>query len=220
MLNFYSDPKVKKHIKKASNPNYNLHGLETPFRMLVIAPSGSGKSNFLCNLLKLMCTGNGTYDEIILFCKSRYEPLYEYLEEASKGAIVVTEDLSKLPPLKEMNASTQKLYIFDDLVLDKNPQINEMFIRGRKLGCSLIFLTQSFYQTPKIIRQNTRYFAVLKISGGRDLQMLLRDICVDKTKEELMALYNYATAEKFNILLIDTESSDRKYRKNFMEFLE
>ena len=38
--------------------------------------------------------------------------------------------------------------------------------------------------------------------------------------DKRVALYNYATAEKFNILLIDTESSDRKYRKKFMEFLE
>ena len=219
MLNFYNEPKVKKHIKKSSNPNYHLHGLEIPFRMLIIAPSGSGKSNFLCNLLKLMCVGSGTYDEIILFCKSRYEPLYEYLAEASKGSIVVTEDLSKLPPIKEMNNNTQKLYIFDDLVLEKHPEIDTLFIRGRKLGVSLIFLTQSFYQTPKIIRQNTRYFAILKISGGRDLNMLLRDICVDKTKEQLMELYNYATNEKFSVLIIDAESSDKKYRKKFTEFL-
>ena len=53
-----------------------------------------------------------------------------------------------------------------------------MFIRGRKSGCSLRFLTRSFYSTPKIIRQYTRYFAILKISGGRDLNMPLRDIAV------------------------------------------
>jgi hypothetical protein len=118
-----------------------------------------------------------------------------------------------------MNAKTQKLYIFDDLVLDKLPQVSELFIRGRKLGCSLIFLTQSFYLTPKVIRQNTRYFVILKIAGSRDLQALLRDICVDKTKEELLKIYGYATAEKFSVLLIDTESRDKKYRKNFLEYI-
>lgn len=220
MINFYTTKEVKKYINKTANPNYHLHELDIPFRMLVVAPSGSGKSNFVCNLLKLMCNGSGTYDEIILFCKSRYEPLYEYLNDASKGKIVVTEDLTKLPPLTEMNAKTQKLYIFDDLVLDKNPQISELYIRGRKLGVSLIFLTQSFYQTPKIIRQNARYFVILKIAGSRDLQMLLRDIAVDKTRDELMSIYNFATAEKFSVLLIDIESNDRKkYRRNFLEFI-
>ena len=220
MINFYELKEVKKHMDDVDNPNFDLHNLSIPFRMLATAPSGSGKSNFLCNLLKKFCAGKGTFDEIILFCKSRYEPLYEYLGEASKGKIVVTEDLSKLPKINECDASSQKLFIFDDMVLDKNPLISEMFIRGRKKGISLAFLTQSFYQTPKIIRQNTRYFAILKIAGGRDLSMLLKDVCVDKTKEELLQIYKYATNEKFSVLLIDCEAPDEKrYRKNFLEYL-
>jgi hypothetical protein len=220
MLNFYDKKEVKKHIKKCSNPNFHLHGIEMPFRMLVVAPSGSGKSNFVCNLLKLFCAGNGSFEQITLFCKSRFEPLYEYLAEASKGAIQVTEDLSNLPPINDLDSNTQKLFIFDDLVLENNPLINEYWIRGRKKSVSLIYLTQSFYRCDKLIRQNCRYFTILKISGGRDLQMLLRDVCVEFSKEELLKIYNYATAEKFSVLLIDTESNDRKYRKNFTEYIK
>jgi len=219
MINFYNDKRVQKFIDKTDNPNYDLHNIDIPFRMLCIAPSGSGKSNFICNLLKLFCIGKGTFDEVILFCKSRYEPLYEYLDEASKGNIIITEDLGKLPSLKEMNKRTSKLYIFDDLVLDKNPSIEQLFIRGRKLGCSLIFLTQTFYGTPKIIRQNTRYFVILKIAGGRDLSMILKDVAVDKTKNELLDIYKHATSQKFNVLIIDTEGNDKsKYRKNFLDY--
>jgi hypothetical protein len=219
MINFYQLDEVKKHSSKSHNPNFNLHHLELPFRMLVVASSGGGKTNFVCNLLKLFCKGNGTFDEIIIFCKSKQEPLYEYLEEASKGSIVVTEDLSKLPPINDLENNTQKLYIFDDLVLDKNPFINEYWIRGRKKSVSLIYLTQSFYNTPKILRQNCRYFALLKLSGNRDLQMIMKDLSIGKSKDELMEMYEYATAEKFGVLLIDNDVIDKKFRKNFTQYL-
>ena len=220
MENFYLKNEVKKHIYQSFNPNIHLHNFEVPFRALIIAPSGTGKSNFLCNLLKTFCVGKGTFDEIILFCKCGHEPLYEYLDEASKGSIVVTEDLSKLPPINTLNKKTQKLYIFDDMVLEKNPLISEYFIRGRKMGVSLLFLTQSFYQTPKIIRQNTRYFIILKLSGARDLSMILKELSISKTKEDLLKMYEYATRKKFDCFIIDNEKVENKFRKNFTEYLD
>ena len=75
-------------------------------------------------------------------------------------------------------------------------------------------------KTNKLIRQNCRYFVIVKISGSRDLSCLLKDIACDKTKEELIRLYNYATNEKFSVLTIDGDSSEQKYRKNFTEYLD
>jgi len=52
---------------KTENPNYHLHNFDTPFRALVVAPSGSGKSNFITNLITLFCKGKGTFDSIYVF---------------------------------------------------------------------------------------------------------------------------------------------------------
>ena len=84
----------------------------------------------------------------------------------------------------------------------------------------VIYLTQSFYKTNKLIRQNCRYFVIVKIAGSRDLSCLLKDIACDKTKEELIKLYTYSTNEKFSVLTIDGDSSERKYRKNLTEYLD
>ena len=66
----------------------------------MIAPSGSGKSNFLTNLITLFCKGTkGNFDNIHIFCKSRDIPLYQYLSDKSKGLIDVYENLEKLPPI-------------------------------------------------------------------------------------------------------------------------
>ena len=50
--------------------------------------------------------------------------------------------------------------IFDDMIADilnnkkLNPVVTELFIRGRKLNISLVFITQSYFAVPKNIRLN------------------------------------------------------------------
>jgi guanylate kinase len=42
---------MENYCQKADSPNYPLHHFDTPFRFIVVAPSGSGKSNFITNLI-------------------------------------------------------------------------------------------------------------------------------------------------------------------------
>jgi hypothetical protein len=60
---------------------------------VIIAPSGSDKSNFIKKSITLFSKGTGTFDNIYIFCKSRDEPLYRYLADKYKGLIEVYEDL-------------------------------------------------------------------------------------------------------------------------------
>ena len=69
--------------------------------------------------------------------------------------------------------------VFDDMIADMiikkklNSMVNELFIRGRKLNISLIFITQSYFKVPKDIRLNTTtHFFIIKISNKRELQQI------------------------------------------------
>jgi len=223
MENYYAKREVKKYCHKTDNPNYDLHNFDVPFRSLVVAPSGSGKSNFITNLISLFCRGKGTFDNIYIFCKCKDEPLYRYLADKSKGLIEVHEDLSKLPALNDLNASKQTLIIFDDFVTDlkKHPIISEYFIRGRKKGASIMFLSQSYYGTPKIIRQNINYVVILKLGGTRDISAILREVSVDLTKAELLDMYGEATKNKFDVLIVNLDKSgNERYRRNFVDYFQ
>jgi len=222
MQNFYEKKEVKKYVVKTENPNYDMHHFDTPFRSLVVAPSGSGKSNFITNLISLFCKGKeGTFDNIYIFCKSRDEPLYQFLGDKSKGLIEVHESLEKLPALNDLKPSEQTLIIFDDFITDikKFPIISEYFIRGRKRGCSLMFLSQSYFNTPKVIRQNINYCVILKLGGTRDVNAILRECSIGLTKDELLYMYQQATKQKFDVFIINLDKSgNERYRHNFLNY--
>ena len=70
------------------------------------------------------------------------------------------------------------LIVFDDMIADmmSNNKLNsiviELFIRGRKLNISLVFITQSYFKLPKEVRLNTTHFFIAKISNKRELQQI------------------------------------------------
>ena len=44
-----------------------------------------------------------------------------------------------------------------------NPIVTELFVRGRKLNISLIFITQSYFAVPKNVRVNSTHYFIRKI---------------------------------------------------------
>jgi len=147
--------------------------------------------------------------------------LYRFLCDKSRGLIEIHEDLDKLPNINEFKSHEQTLLIFDDFITDvkKHPVISEIFIRGRKKGISTMFLSQSFYSTPKIIRQNVSYCIILKLGGSRDVNSLLREVSIGLTKEQLLYIYEEATRNKFDCLIVNLEKSgNERYRKNFLDY--
>jgi hypothetical protein len=207
-----------KYKQKTDNPNFDKHGINLHFRMVVSAPSGSGKTSFVYNLLHIM---DNTFDRIMVITCNKNEPLYEHLEEKSKGRIVITEGLSTIPDMDEFKKDHQYLIVFDDLVNKKDQsKIINYFIRCRKKNCSAIYITQSWFDTPTIIRKNINYAVFLKGGGVREMKTILRDFSMDDINV-LKNMTEYATKDKFQVLMVHKEEQDntKKFRKGFLECL-
>ena len=93
------------------------------------------------------------------------------------------------------------LIVFDGMIADimtnKRFQaiIKELFIRCRKLNISPIFITQSYFKTPKDARLNSTHYLIMKIHNKRDLQILLliiRQILTKRLFKDLRKLYKRA----------------------------
>ena len=59
--------------------------------------------------------------------------------------------------IEEYNLGKKRnvLIVFDDMIADMinniklNPVVTELFIRGRRLNISIVFITQSYFKVPK-----------------------------------------------------------------------
>ena len=68
------------------------------------------------------------------------------------------------------------MIILDDVIANAfiNKKLNriltELFIRGRKLNISLVFITESHFVVPKNIKPNSIYYLNMKIPNKRELR--------------------------------------------------
>jgi len=220
IINWYKHV-PKDMLDEADNPNFHIHNLKIPFRMCVVAPSGSGKTNFLLNLIHLFSMGEGTFADITIITRNKDEPLYNFITTKC-DQIQVKEGLHNLPVLDKFDKRSNHLVVLDDLVLSKDlSPVESYYIRARKLNCSVIFLSQSYFRIPKIIRNNCSYMVILKLSGNREVNVILSEFGLGVSKEQLIGMYDYATDTKFSPLLIDLEQDpDRRFKKGFQEILD
>ena len=53
-----------------------------------------------------------------------------------------------------------------------NSIVTELFIRGRKINKSIMFITQSYFEVTKDVRLNSTHFFIIKIPNKRVLQQI------------------------------------------------
>ena len=186
--------------------------------MLVCGASGSGKTNIALEIIRRM---TNTFQNIYIICKDTSEPLYQFLKMNIQEGLHLLEGIENIPKLDDIDTTGQSLIIFDDLVLEKNQKpIEEFYIRMRKKRCSMMYLTQSFFKTPKTIRVNCNYVIIKKLANNRDLNLILSEYNLGLKKDSLYSVYKYCTDNPLDFLLIDIDApQEEKFRHNFLEVI-
>ena len=102
------------------------------------------------------------------------------------------------------------LIVFDDMKLDMEVNkimrsiVTELFLRGRKLNISLVFLSQSYFKVSKTIRLNMTHNFVKKIPDEREHQQIASNHSSDIEFKDFMKLYIDYTKEPFSLIVNDT----------------
>ena len=108
------------------------------------------------------------------------------------------------------NRQRKILIVFDDMISDimanKKFQsiIKELFIRCKKLNISLMFITQSYFSVPKVLRLNSTHYLITKINNKRELQNIPINHCADIDYKDFMKIYRECTKEPYSFLTINT----------------
>ena len=227
MINFdeYTNENKKEHnLNWPYIPDY-------PYRILIIGGSGTGKTNALLNLIN----NEQDIDKIYLYAKNPYEDKYQYLIKKrervginhlndSKAFIEYSNDMHDVyKNIDNYNYDKENeiLIVFDDMIADminnkkSNSVVTELFIRGRKLNISLIFMTQSYFEVPKDVRYKSTHFFIMKIPNKRGLQQIAINHSSDIDTKDLIEIYRKCTDKPYSFLVIDTTlPSDNLLRYN------
>lgn len=216
-------------IKKKKYRNNNKLSLQHPCRAVLFGPSGCGKSTALINLLINPLT-KMTYDKIYLYAKQLDEELYEWfinkiekieekLSKQAKEEIKIIHTASKLEdviPVDMMDKTQQNLIIFDDMIVESETAqqvILDYFIRGRKMNCSMIYLSQSFYAIPKDIRGNVNYLLLYNVSNRQDIKRLFKDSIRGIDWDDFINKYNEIIGRNIHgFLTVDMVTNEPKLR--------
>jgi len=181
------------------------------FRMLIVGPSGSGKTNALMHILHEPLV---YFDKLFLYAKnleqSKYQDLINKFSEISHhiGYNIIECSNDEITPISDLDNESQKVVIFDDFVCEKNQKpIIDYFIRGRHKNCSVIYLSQSYYKTPKDIRLNCSHFCVYGFPSTNERGLITRELGVSKEQ------YDKAVSKPYSFLYVD--KPDKKIARNF-----
>ena len=122
-----------------------------------------------------------------MYARDLSEPKYEYLIKKREDAGIkhlnnsnafiecsntmddVYENINDYNPIRKR----KKIIVFDDMIADImtnkifQAKIKELLIRCRTLNISLVFITQSYFSVPKVVRLNTTHYFIMKIRNKR-----------------------------------------------------
>ena len=205
-----------------------------PFRMLIIGPSGSGKTNTLLHLINNF----HLIDKIFLYAKDIDKKKYQFLINKREQAGIkklndphafieysnymndVLDDINNY----NKNRDKKVLIILDDMIADTMRSekfkaiVKELFIRCRKLNTSIVFITQSYFRTPKDARLNSTHYILMKIGNKKELKSIAEENSGHLDLKDFLKIYNYCTKEPYSFMLVDTRPTARvTFKKKFDE---
>ena len=138
------------------------------------------------------------------FCDSfKNDPKFQ-----SAGKEIKVHLSSKTLPFPEnLDKNKKNLVIFDDCVNQKDQSLQrEYYTRGRHMNCTVFYLTQRYYDVPKIIRDNSNVMILFK-QPHKSLTLLFNELDADNS-DKMKMIAKEAWSSKFHYIAINTAMDD------------
>tara|TARA_Y100000034_G_scaffold132128_1_gene194406 strand:- start:39 stop:959 length:921 start_codon:yes stop_codon:yes gene_type:complete len=224
-------PVPNNHLhKKAIDPRLPQHR----FRLGLIAPSYSGKTNLIISLIKEK-RFYWNYFKVFIFSKSIHDdPIWDNVciaekyccNELSEPKIdKILDHQAYLKDKYELEGTPQKLpnllFIIDDMAGDsalsnRNSILNTLMFRGRHHNLSILCVSQAYKMLSKNIRTNFSDMIFYAVENDGELKSITEENSGGLSKKNFEKVFKHATAERFNFLYVARKYKGKKrFRKNF-----
>ena len=230
-------------IKGKGIINHNPYFPDKCFKCLMIAPSESGKTTLVFNIID---QGFIDYDTVNIFASQSDDDDYEGLEQlfqdlADKANIPRLEfpahiyqkldnlfGTGEIPPLIDTLTKDKKhLVIIDDFSSDTRlgaSAFKNFLDVCRHKNIQVIVIFHTFKHSNVLIRERFKQLCLFNgcCDGVKDIDYMGEKLGLGLTKEEFRDVFNEATKEKYSFLYIDKMEKNikKKYRNGFFKQLE
>lgn len=218
---------------KINDKNNQIHELlpKHPARILMVGGSGQGKSNLALNMLyKPMIV----FDRLYIFSSMLEQPKYKFLKrhydtldkmverecDIKRKTIMRWQDtlegIENL--LNELDSDYKNLIMIDDFSCSpsktEQQAIDILYTKCRHKNCSIMILTQLYFRPPasRPVRNNITHAILMQNYNNQELQLLQKELGSDLPRGEFRKLYNYILSKKYNFMVIDNDTMDRRKR--------
>ncbi|GFX69613.1 uncharacterized protein TNCV_1769821 [Trichonephila clavipes] len=222
-----------------SNQHYLLP--KHPFRLLIAGASGTGKTNLLLNFIydylefdnlfvcakdmyepkyaklkeKYTMFDSVDFDKILVKYPKKKKIMLELFEKFGRKRTLFSSDTKEFITMDDLDPSCKNVVVFDDCMTDKEQKsIEDFFVRGRKKNATIMYLSQSYYRTPIIIRRNCNYLIFFNLQQ-REIQQIIREIEGSLTKKEFSRLYRKCMQQPYDSFMLDLVNPALRFRKKY-----
>ncbi len=194
------------------------------FNMIVLAPTGTGKSVMIRNLLMnnefYNSSNRKTFDNVFIlnpnYSNSGDELLYDLPEENIETDIDEADNfLDFVLANQSANKDDVSLLICDDAMtaFNKRSKLSKILSRSRHNRLSMIVVSQYLKILPPVTRSNGTCFVIFKNQKKHDLK-LLEELAPDNNFFEKWEILEQDPSP-FSFLFIDFKNTEHKYWLNF-----
>jgi len=199
-----------------------------------VAPTNSGKTNLIVNLLNRRPFYRKKFDKIILISSTfLIDPMWRKAKGIDE-AYESYDDSIVQKLITEQKASLQKdgrndtpnvLLILDD-VIDQIPKnksaLNSLSMRLRHYKVTCWITTQKFNRLPVAFRNQIQYWILFKTAMKNDLEResIAREVGAFTSEPIFMRLWDAVGTENWNFLVVHIRSPEKKmFRREFQAYL-
>lgn len=200
------------------------HGplLPSSIRGIIIGPSNCGKTNVMISLLTHPL--GLRFENVYIYSKSLYQPKYEYLRKILapiKGlGYYAFSDANNI--MEPSDAKPNSIFIFDDVMCEKQDVIRSYFCMGRHKNIDSFYLAQTYSRVPKqLVRDNANFIIMFKQDEMNMRHVYSDHVSPDLTFSQFQDMCSKCWDNKYGFLVIDKDSdiNTGRYRKGFDSYI-
>lgn len=200
------------------------HGelLPSSVRGIISGRSACGKTNVL---IRLLTDINGLkFENIYLYAKSLLQPKYALLREIMKPikGVGYFEFDDNEQVIRPSEAKTNSIFIFDDIMCEKQDRIGEFYCMGRHGKVDCVFLAQSYAKINKhMVRDNCNLLILFRQDELNLKKIFNEHVIGDMSYNEFKTICFKCWKEPYDFIVIikDYPLTNGRYRKGFDHYI-